>query len=328
MPTRQQIHIDRALTNISVAYMQDSNNFIADKVFPVIGVQKQSDTYFTYDREDFFRDEAQLRAKGTESAGGDYDVSLAPPYFCRKYAFHSDVNEEDRVNADTPLDPDRDAVEYVSQKLLLRRENLWAQQFFAEGVWSKEVNGVTTAPTGGDILQFDNPASTPIETVTNLSVQMAESTGYRANTLVLTPYVYYALKNHPDIIDRIKYTQKGIVTTDLLATLFEVDNIYIPWSIQNKAPKGVKGANAALEFVLGKHALLMYVEKNPGLRKPSAGYTFAWTGLKGAGALGNRVNRIPMPWLGEGTERIEAEMALDMKVVGADLGVFMKDIVK
>lgn len=324
MPTRQQMHIDRALTNISVAYMQDASNFIADKVFPIIPVQKQSDTYFIYKREDFFRDEAKLRAKGTESAGGDYDVEQAPPYFCRKYAFHTDVNEEDRVNADSPLKPDQDATELVSQKLLLRRENMWAQKFFTTGVWAKEVQGVSTTATGDEFLQFDDPVSDPIKVLTDLTTKMAESTGYKGNTLVLSPYVVNALRNHPDIIDRIKYTQKGIVTLDLLASIFEVENVYVPWAIQNTA---AKGKNANMSFVLGKHALLLYVEKNPGLKKPSAGYTFAWTGLKGAGALGNRITRIPMPWLGEGTERIEAEMAIDMQVVCRDLGVFLKDVV-
>lgn len=325
MPTRQQIHIDRALTNISVAYMQEASNFIADKVFPIIPVQKQSDTYFIYNRDDFFRDEAQLRAKGTESAGGDFDVELAPPYFCRKWAYHSDVNEEDVVNADDPLRPKQDATELVSQKLLIRRENMWAQTFFKQGVWARDLQGVDSTASGTNVLQFHLPQSNPIETVTQENVRMAETTGYKPNTLVLSPYVYNALKNHPDILDRIKYTQRGIVTQDLLASLFEVDNVYVPWAIQNNAPKGVKGG--ALDFIMGKHMLLLYVEKNPGIKKPSAGYTFAWTGLKGAGALGNRVVRIPMPWLGMDTERIEAEMAIDMQTVGKDLGVFFKDVV-
>jgi hypothetical protein len=328
MPTRQQIHIDKPLTNLSVAYMQDASNFIADKVFPIIPVQKQSDTYFIYNRDDFFRDEAQERAKGTESAGGDYDVDQAPPYYAKKWAFHMDVTEEDRVNADQPLKPNEDATEFVSQKLLLRRENIWAQKFFAAGVWGTELQGVDATPGADQILQFDNAASDPISVFTSKGIGMAEHTGYRANTLVLSPYVFNALKNHPDILDRIKYTQKGIVTTDLLATLFEVDNVYVPWAVQNTQVKGKGDGNTPLSFVMGKHALMMYVEKNPGLKKPSAGYTFAWTGLKGSGAFGNRVVRIPMPWLGMDTERIEAEMAFDMKTVGADLGIFMKDIVK
>lgn len=324
MPTRQMIHIDNALTNISVAYMQDASNFIADKVFPQIGVQKQSDVYFIYDRDDFFRDEAQERAKGTESAGGDYDIDQSPPYFARKYAFHQDVNEEDRVNADDPLKPNEDATEFVSHKLLIKRETLWASKYFQTGIWAKEIQGVASSPSAGQTLQWDNPASDPITTITNENTAMAERTGYKANTLVLSPYVMNALKNHPDILDRIKYTQKGIVALDLLASLFEVDNVYVPWAIQNTA---IKGKTGAYSFIMGKHALLMYVEKNPGIKKPSAGYIFSWTGLKGAGAFGNRVVRIPMPWLGMDTERVEGEMAFDMKVIGADLGTFFKDIV-
>lgn len=331
LPTRQQIHIDKPLTNLSVAYMQNESNFIADKVFPIIPVQKQSDTYFIYNRDDFFRDEAQQRAKGTESAGGDYDVDQAPPYFAKKWAFHMDVTEEDRVNADDPLRPNQDATEFVSQKLLLRRENLWAKKFFQAGVWGNEVQAVDSSPAEGQILQFDNAASDPISVFSTAAVRMGETTGYKANTLVLSPYVFNALKNHPDILDRIKYTQRGVVTTELLATLFEVERVFVPWAVQNTAPKGTgDGANnpTPLSFVMGKHALLMYVEKNPGLKKPTAGYTFAWTGLKGTGAFGNRIVRIPMPWLGMDTERVEGEMAFDQKVIGSDLGLFMKDLVK
>lgn len=331
MPTRQQIHIDRALTNMSVAYAQSADNFIADKVFPTIPVQKQSDTYFVYNRDDFFRDEARERAKGTESAGGDYDIDNAPPYFARVHAFHTDVNEQDRVNADTPLRPNEDATEFVTHKLLLRRENLWAEKYFKEGIWGTDVQGVAGTPTESQILQFDNAASTPIETFTEMNTQMAQTTGYKPNTLVISPHVFAALKNHPDILDRIKYTQKGVVTIDLLATLFEVENVYVTWAVQNTAPKKASSdANkpTPLDFVMGKHALLMYVEKNPGIKKPSAGYTFAWTGLKGANALGGRIVRIPMPWLGMETERVEGEMAFDQKVIASDLGIFMRDLVK
>lgn len=324
MPTRQQVHIDRALTNISVAYMQDSSNFIADKVFPIIPVQKQSDLYFIYRREDFLRDEAEERAAGTESAGGDYNVDQSEPYFCRVVAFHKDVNEQERVNSDDPLNADRDSTEFVSQKLLIRREVQWAQNFFKTGVWGKEITGVDATPQENQSLRWNLATSDPVALIKNLSTQMQEGTGYRPNTLVLSPYAKDALLNHPDIIDRIKYTQKGIASIDLLAQLFEVESIHVANAIYNKAQKG---AAESTGFIMGKHALLCYAEKRPGLKKPSAGYIFAWKGLKGAGAFGNRVVRIPMPWLGMDTERIEGEMAYDMKKVAADLGIFLKDIV-
>ena len=69
-PTLGSVHVNRPLTNISQAYIQDSADFVADKIFPVVPVQKQSDRYFVYTKGDWFRDEAQIRAPATESAGG------------------------------------------------------------------------------------------------------------------------------------------------------------------------------------------------------------------------------------------------------------------
>ncbi|WP_226164211.1 major capsid protein, partial [Hymenobacter terricola] len=134
-------------------------------------------------------------------------------------------------------------------------------------------------------LKWNLPTSNPIADITGASVQMASETGYKPNTLVLSPFAFNALKNHEDILDRIKYTQKGIVTADLLATLFEVDNVYVAWGVVNTA---AKGAAEKIDFIMGKHALLCYVNPRPALRKPSAGYIFAWTGLEGSGAYGNR----------------------------------------
>lgn len=320
----QDVHIDRALTNMSVAYMQSADVFIAGKVFPIIPVQKQSDVYFSYSKDDFFRDDAQERAAGTESAGGDYEINQEPPYYCRVYAYHKDVTEQERINSDNPLNPDKDAQEFVSHKLLLRRENIWVQNYFKSGVWGTEIEGHESQQDATHCLKWTNPLSDPIKTIRNARTAMCEKTAYKPNILVLSPYAYDALCDHEMVLDRIKYTQKGMVSKDLLCSLFEVDDILVPYAVQNTK---VKGQSGALEFIMGKHALLVYAPSAPGIKKPSGGYTFAWKGLKGAGAYGNRVVRIPMPWLGMDTERIEGEMAFDQKLVCADMGVFFKDIV-
>lgn len=324
MTTRQQTHIDRALTEISVKYYQDASVFIADKVFPIVPVQKQSDRYFRYLKEDWFRDDAEERALGTESAGGDYNIDNTPTYFCRKYAYHKDVFEEDRTNSDDPLTPDVDAVEFVAEKLLLRREIAWANNFFKAGVWATDVAGAASTPGSGQILHWSNDNSDPIRDITNYATAMQETTGKRPNKLVIGQRVFDALKNHPDILDRIKYTQKGIVTIDLLAALFEVDQILVASAIKNTA---AKGQDADMEFIFGSNALLCYTVDRPSLKKATAGYIFAWKGLMGANAYGGRTLRIPIPLLGEGTERIESEMAWDMKVVASDLGTFFNGIV-
>ena len=325
MPNRGQTHIDKALTNISVKYMQDTSAFIADKVFPTVPVAKQSDRYFKYLKEDWFRDDAQERAMGTESAGGDYDIDNTPTYFCKKYAFHKDVFEEDRANSDDPLTPDQDATEFVVDKILLNKENNWAKTYFKAGVWAQDYQGAAAAASGKKIFWDDYSNSDPIKDIDDMATNMQELTGKRPNTLVIGRHVYDALRQHPDILDRIKYTQTGIITAQLIAELFDVDRLLVANAIQNTAQKG---QNANMSFIMGKHALLCYSEPRPRIKAATAGYCFTWTGLMGANALGGRINRFSMPQLGIGTERIECELAYDMKVVAADLGAFISGVVQ
>ena len=326
MPNRADMHIDKALTNISVKYFQDPENFVADKVFPSVNVQKQSDRYFVYKKEDWFRDDAQERALGTESAGGDYDIDNTPTYFCKKYAFHKDVFEEDRANSDNPLTPDEDATEFVTDKILLNKENNFVRNFFKTGVWGQDLTGDATAAGANQVVYWDDYAnSDPIKDISAIATRMSELTGKRPNVLTLGRRVYDALKQHPDFLDRIKFTQKGVVTTDLIAELLDVEKVLVADAIQNVA---AKGKDADMKFILGDHALLTYTTKTPKLKTATAGYTFVWTGLMGSNALGGRINRFSMPHLGIGTERIECELAYDMKVIAADMGAFISNAVK
>jgi hypothetical protein len=323
LPNRGDIHVNTPLTNLSVAYIQDQKNFIADKVFPLVPVQKQSDRYFVYDKGDLFRDEAVERAPGTESAGGDYDSDNTPSYYCPVFAFHKDVDDNERANSDTPLRPDEDATIFVTQKHLIKRDVLWANSYFKAGIWSTELSGVAADPGGANqILKWSAAGSAPVKDVQNYITAVSELTGYVPNTVVLGAYVYTLLQNHPDIMDRIKYTQRGVVTEDILASLWGVDKVLVPRSVINTAAKGKITRN---QFIHGNHVLITYAAPNPGIRVPSAGYTFAWQGLFGAQAYGMRMKSFRMEHLE--SDRIEGEMAFDQKMVCSDLAVFLKDMV-
>ncbi|MFA5154400.1 MAG: major capsid protein [Clostridia bacterium] len=323
-PTYGNIHVDAPLTNISVAYIQKADSFIADKVFPIIPVKKQSDRYFVYLKEDWFRDEAVERVMGAESAGGGYEIDNTPTYFCKIYAYHKDVTAADRANSDIPLQPDEDASQFVSQKFLLRRETDWATRFFATGIWDTEYKGAS-ATSGTNLLYWSSKNSDPIGDVATAQLDIQSVTAFKPNVMVIGPYVYKALRNHADVLDRIKYTQgPAIPTPNLLAQLFDVDKVLVAQAVKNSA---AKGATESTDFIYGKHALLAYAAPSPGLKQPTAGYIMAWTGLEGAGAYGNRMYRIPMDHLGLGTTRIEGEMAYDCELVASSLGVFFNGIV-
>lgn len=317
-------HIDRALTNISVGYMQGADAFIADKIFPVVPVTKQSDTYFIYSKSDFFRNEVQERARGAESAGGQWNLTEADPYHCRKYAYHYDITQEEKVNYDAPINVDRDTTEWLSQKMLLKREVDFTNKFFKTGVWGKDITA-----DGTTIKKWSNPESDPIAHVNTEMLAFAEKTGYKPNFAIMSPDVFYALKNHDLIMDRIKYTQKGIITLDLIAALFEVENVFVPWAIYNAGPQtpGYDESKASMNFLYKSSMLLGYRAPRPSLKTPTAGYIFAWTGLEGSSAYGSRMVRIKMDQLGLGTERLEMEMAYDQKVICADMGTFFTALV-
>jgi hypothetical protein len=322
-PSGSQIHVDAVLTNLSVAYIQAAEDFIAAQFAPVVPVQRRSDRYYVYLKGDWFRDEAEERAPATTSAGGGYGLDNTPTYYARKWAYHVDVDPDEVQNADTPLRPFEDAQAYSTQQLLIRRERLWATTFFGTGVWGTDIQGVAGAPGAGQVRQWNEATATPIEDIDAQKASVLEQTGREPNTLVVGYRVHNRLKNHPSVLDRIKYTQRASVTPELLAALFGVQKYLVGKAVVNTA---ARGAANAMTFIHGRHALLAHVAPNPGLRIPSAAYTFAWTGLLGAGAYGNRIRRFTMEERNF-AERIEGEMAFDQKVVGADLGVFIADAV-
>lgn len=319
-PTQYDVHVNRPLTNISIAYMQDPRGFVADQVFPNIPVSKQSDIYFLYDRGYFNRDEMKLRADATESAGGHYKLSQST-YFCPVYAFHHDIGDQRRANTDSPLMPDREATELVSQKALLKREILWASTFFTTSVWTVDKEGVASGETGTQFRQWNDADSTPIEDVRAAKTAQLLLTGIKPNTLVLGAQVTDALYDHPDIIDRVKYGQTpgrpAQITASDLAQLFKVERVFIMEGIKNTAAEGASESNS---FIGGKSALLCHSAMSPGLMTPTAGYSFSWTGLMGAGAMGGRISKFRL--IKEKADRVEIEMAMVQKAISADLGTF------
>jgi hypothetical protein len=312
-PTQNQVHVDAILTNISVAYMQQQQNFIASRVFPIVPVSKQSDKFFTYTKNDWFRDEAQRRADATESAGGGYGLST-DTYQCDVFAFHKDIGDQTRANADAPINVDREAVEFVTSRLMLKMETQFVSSFFTTGVW-----GTDATPSN---LWSDYTTSDPLNDVETAKRAILSTTGFEPNTLVLGYDVFKTLKNHPDLVDRIKYTSSQVITEGLMASLFDVPRVMVAKAV--KATNN-EGGTAAYDFTHGKNALLCYSAPSAGLLQPSGGYVMSWTGV--SQGLGQTVgtSRIRMEQFK--ADRIEAEVSFDMKVIGSDLGYFFSSVV-
>ena len=293
----------------------------------MVPVVHQTDQYFVWSKDDFFRDEAQLRADATESAGTGFNLKTQS-YSAQVWALHKDIGPQIRANADPAVDIDVTTTRTLMQKLLIRRDRVFAQKFLQTGLWSQDVVG-TAGGTPGSTTPApwtDDANGDPFTDVATWQTSIMQNTGFEPNKLVLSWKAYQALRKHPLVIDRIKYTSQPdakSITPGMLAAMFDVDECVVAKAVYNSAAEGLAGA---YNFIVNNVALLCYANPSPGLMEPSAGYTFGWQGFTGLNDLGIRSSQISMPWLGSGTTRDECEMAFDMQVVSNDLGVLFSGI--
>lgn len=333
-PTLSDVHVNVPLTNISVAFLQRPEAFVADRVFPIIPVSKISDRYYVYNRGDFNRNDMKKRAPGAESAGTGYNLDNTPSYLADVWSLHKDIPDQVRGNSDAVLEPDLEATMFLANKALINREIQFTTNYFNTSIWTTNYTGVASSPGANQLLQWNDPSSTPIEDVRRIKrIVMLASGGFPANVLTLSKPVYDVLCDHPDFVDRIKYGQTeprpAQVTKAIMAQLFEVEEVLVMEGVfntlpENEIPTGTAGSDSN-SFIGGTNAMLTYRPPQPGLMTASAGYTFAWTGLFGNTAVGTRIKSFYLPWL-EST-RVEIDSAYAQKVVSPDCGAFISSAV-
>ena len=308
--TTSEVHVDQALTNISLAYAQETNTFIADRVFNKVSVDKLSNKYHVFTKSDYLRGVAEMRAPGSPTAGANFTLSQ-DTYSCDQFGVHMDVDDLVARNSDEGVNILTSAAQYVTEKLLQKRDQEFAAAAFTTSTW-------TGSSTGGDITPgtlWSASGGTPIKDIQTEQDAVYSKTGRKPNVLVLGRDVYTALRDSEDVLDRVKFSERGIVTTDLLASLFDVDEVMIASSIVNSANEG---ATASYSYIFDPDdALLVYRPQNPGLMTPAGGYMFEFENLR---TLRYRMDQ-------NHSERIEAVSTFDFKVTGADLGVFFNECV-
>lgn len=264
-PTVRDVHQDAALSQISIAYRNPT--YIARMVFPEVGVENKSDSYYIFDKGAWFRIASRAqRAPGTRAARIDYSLTTGT-YQCIEYSLAKGVPDEVRKNADNPLNPETEAVEFVTDALLRLQEDRVASLVLTNG--STNWANVATPST-----KWDDDTSDPVGDVETGRTTIAKTSGILPNTMVMGFEVWSALKQHPDLLDRIKHVERGILTPSIAATVFEIENIHIGTAVKEKA---LEGATGSMAYIWGEECTLLYVPSSPGLMQPAAGYTFAWT---------------------------------------------------
>ena len=317
LPQAANVHIDQFLTELSVGFLQEESHFVADRVAPLVKSAKRSNRIPAFSMADLYRDEMSVRESGAESAGGGYRVSNSL-FFCDVWASHIDVDDLTAASADAPFELYADATRVLVQRERIKREVRFAADLFTTGLYT----GGTSDDVAATSLSgaWDDPASSPIEDIHDQANAILLSTGYLPNTLVVNNLGWFALKNHPDVVDRVKHTSGDVVSEDIVARLLGVERILVCRAVRNTAAEGLAASNSA---IAGNSALLAYVAPSPGMWQPSAAYTFVWTGYPGS-TDGRLMRRFRLER--NRSERIEIESAFDQVLINGEFGAFITSV--
>ena len=255
------LYVDAPLTNVSIQYK--NLDYIADAVLPRIQVRQETGLIWKMGTENFNIKEA-VRGDKAVSLRSGYTVDSTETYRIINYALSDVVTQGMRDMAASPMQPETDTTEYLTEQLMLLKEYTVGAALFNTGATG--FSGYTEALNAGSArYQWnDYTNSTPLEDASYAKNKIATQSGATSGIVLVTGAdVWLQLENHPDILDRIKYTQFGVITEDLVAKAMQIDKIYVGQALYNTANEG---QTTSLSRIWGKYALFMHKPASVGLK--------------------------------------------------------------
>jgi len=277
------VHIDVVLTQISVAWPNEG--LVGNVLFPSVPVNKQSDKYYVFQgREGWYPALDDARAPGTEANEVPGLTVSVNSYYAQEHALQIAVTDEERQNADTPLSPDIDGAEMLASRIALGKEYRIYNTVTTAASFNSALTAVPGTTTGYGPQWDSYSNATPIRDIRTAGRQVHKLSFLSINQAIIPYKVMSALEDCQDLINRIQYVERAVLTPDLVASLLSLDNVVVPgFGIATNNP----GQVLALQYLWNIEVLLAYTPPRPGLKVPAFAYQFTWGfGGGGGGGLG------------------------------------------
>jgi hypothetical protein len=218
-----RVHTPAFLQNVSLGFTP--KGLIADKVAPRINVNAQSNLYRVFGKNQMLVHEARW-APGTIPNAITTRWSSAT-YYAELRKLRTLLLDTEVRNADSDLTLRTNYTQNVTNAIMLAREKRVADLFTTAGNYSAG-NKITKA--GGS--EWDQAAvvstAQPLIDMMALIAAVAQKAMVPASSLSIVipePVYFTAIWQNQGILDRIKYSERGIVTYDLLAALLGVKEV-------------------------------------------------------------------------------------------------------
>lgn len=260
--------IDPVLTSAAQGFK--NSEFVGAALFPKVPVGQRGGKIVTFGKEDFM-----LYATGRSPGQNTKRVAfgyLGSPYSLESHSLEGQLPIEtmQEANAVPGIDLGMTTVNKVQNIIALRLEKSQADVARNAAAYAGS-NKVTLAGTS-QWSDFSG-VSDPVAVIETGKEAVRSKIGKRANTAIIGAKVFSALKQHPKVLDRMKYTGRDVATPELLASLFGLDRVLVGDAVYADDA-------GAFSDVWGKDVVLAYTEVGTLAEqgKPSYGYTYQLDG--------------------------------------------------
>jgi hypothetical protein len=300
-------HIDQILTQISLAF--PNNSFVGEALFPTVGVKKQADKYYMFGREAWVAETSDYRAPGTEANEIPGFTVSQDTYYAQEHALQMAVPDEERENVDSAFSPDRDATDLLTSKILLGRELAMKNMVTTAANYATGLSVTLAGATLWDAYATSDPIG-----VIRTAMRAVHAKIFMEPNLSIIPYlVMSTLEDHPDIIERIKYSERAILTPEIIAAVLGIQRVIVPGVGIGTGPPGVLGNAVSVGYLWGKDVILAWVPARAGIKIPAFAYEFVWS----YGGTPQVVDR----WREDNrkSDLIRCQRRYDLKMVGNEI---------
>lgn len=205
MPARpSDVHVNAPLTNFALQFRNRA--FVAEEVFPVVTVMKESDVYYTFSREEL-RDADSLRAAGAKAKEVEW-VPSTSTYTAEEYALRHLLPDRIINNADMPVRPRIN----TTAKLLK-----WIELGQEKRVQATAQNSGNVVATVAASPKWDGTSPTIEKDIDTAKDSVRNNAGVEPNAILLPENVKDVVKRDSTLRDLIRYVvNMGPGNKDLL----------------------------------------------------------------------------------------------------------------
>lgn len=260
--------IDPILTTAAQGYKNGA--FVGSALFPAVPVSARGGKIITFGKE-AFRAYATGRTPGSNTKrvqlgyqGSGYSLDSHSLEGVVPFELMEEANQVPGINLGSG------AVQLVQDIIAARLEFAQAALATTAGNYGAS-NKVTLSGTS----QWSDYSGTsdPTNDIETAKEAIRTQIGRRPNTVIMGAAVFAKLRNHPKILDRIKYTGRDSATAELLANLWGVQRVLVGDAVQ-------ENDSGTMVDVWGKFVVVAYTELGglADMGRPTFGYTYQLNG--------------------------------------------------